>query len=297
MSRHLLVYWPWEMVCHEFNVVQILAHDASNQLERRHIEPDDTLWYVTVPVADGDLTGQLVLFGRLEVAAILHSNDEAQRYLTGIFGLTYKVRQDAKIHIFARPGTQEPYNLMDITAFANALRFESANGRDRLTILDGHVANTYEMRAIRTLTPSTVRLVSNVWETRERRAAPPALESVLPVPIIEPDEQAFPEGTVKQRLHLSRERNRELVTRAKQRFKEQHGGRVYCQVCDFNFGARYGPLGDDYIEAHHTIPVSELSEDSMTRIEDLAMVCANCHRMLHRRRPWLKMDELRQLLR
>lgn len=294
MPRDLLVYWPWEMVCYEFAVVRILAHDASNQFEHRHIESGDTLWYVTVPVDDGHLTGQLVLFGRLEVSAILHTNAEAQHYLTDTFGLTYKVRQDASIHIFARPGTQEPYNLIEITPLAGALRFESPNGRDRLTIHEGRVAKTFELRAFRTLVPPSVQLLSDVWEGRIHRAEPPPPDAVLPA--VESDEEAFPEGTIKQRLHFARERNRELVARAKQRFKEQHGGRLFCQVCDFDFGARYGPLGEDYIEAHHIVPVSELTDGSMTRIEDLAMVCANCHRMLHRKRPWLKMNELRQLL-
>jgi putative restriction endonuclease len=159
------------------------------------------------------------------------------------------------------------------------------------------VVNTYEVRTTRVLAPATVQLLSDVWEGRERRDTPPPPDNVVPVPGIEPDDKAFPEGAIKQRLHLARERNRTLVAAAKNTFKKQHGGRLYCQVCAFDFNARYGPLGDDYIEAHHTVLVSELTEGSTTRIDDLAMVCANCHRMLHRRRPWLRMEELRQLLR
>jgi hypothetical protein len=34
-----------------------------------------------------------------------------------------------------------------------------------------------------------------------------------------------------------------------------------------------------------------------TRLADLALLCANCHRMIHARRPWLTLDELRGLLR
>lgn len=294
MPRHLLVYWPWDIMCYEFENIKILAHDASNQFEHRHIEPGDILWYVTVPVDDGRFTGQLVLFGHLEVAAILHTNTEAQRYLIDSFGLTYTVRQDANIHIFACPGTQEPYNLLDITALAGALRFDSPNGRDRLTIHEGRVAKTFELRAMRVLAPSGIFLLSEVWQGRTPVDTPPPPDKVLPP--IAPDEEAFPEGAVKQRLHLARERNRELVARAKQHFKKQHDDRLFCEVCGFDFAARYGPIGEDYIEAHHTIPVSELTEESVTRIKDLAIVCSNCHRMLHRRRPWLTMDELRQIL-
>jgi len=49
-------------------------------------------------------------------------------------------------------------------------------------------------------------------------------------------------------------------------------------------------LGRGFIQAHHTIPVSELRKESKTKVRDIALVCSNCHRMLHRRRPWLRID-------
>ncbi|MBK6755167.1 MAG: HNH endonuclease [Flavobacteriales bacterium] len=51
-----------------------------------------------------------------------------------------------------------------------------------------------------------------------------------------------------------------------------------------------------YIEAHHVLPVSEMPPGHRTKPEDLVMVCANCHVMLHLRRPWLQHDELIALL-
>lgn len=56
-------------------------------------------------------------------------------------------------------------------------------------------------------------------------------------------------------------------------------------------------VGKGFIEAHHTKLVSTLHENGEeTKIEELALVCSNCHRMLHRRRPWLEMDDLPKLL-
>jgi putative restriction endonuclease len=86
------------------------------------------------------------------------------------------------------------------------------------------------------------------------------------------------------------------VRLAKQRFRERHAGQLFCEVCGFDYAARYGELGDGFIEAHHRVPWSELNENTLTRIVDLAMVCANCHRMLHRRTPWLAVDELREIV-
>ena len=105
----------------------------------------------------------------------------------------------------------------------------------------------------------------------------------------------FPEGRELERKHKVRERNQALIKAAKEEFKKSHG-RLYCQVCDFDFAKKYGDVGHDFIEAHHTVPVSELTEQVKTKISEIALVCSNCHRMLHRRRPWLAMKELTELV-
>jgi 5-methylcytosine-specific restriction protein A len=111
----------------------------------------------------------------------------------------------------------------------------------------------------------------------------------------ETEENDFPEGALKYRQHVTRERNYGLVRRAKEQAKRKNG-RLLCEVCSFDFQAVYGNVGQDYIECHHTIPVSELKPRAHTRISDMALLCANCHRMVHRRRPWLRMQQLRSLL-
>lgn len=106
----------------------------------------------------------------------------------------------------------------------------------------------------------------------------------------------FPEGKLKEKLHLNRERNQELVKRAKAQAMARDGA-LKCTCCGFDFFENYGKVGHGFIEAHHTKPISELHEDGEeTQVEDLALVCSNCHRMLHRKRPWLKMKDLRSLL-
>jgi putative restriction endonuclease len=89
-------------------------------------------------------------------------------------------------------------------------------------------------------------------------------------------------------------RNQKLVSDAKNAFKRKHG-KLFCEVCDFDFCARYGKRGEDYIEAHHSVPISQLSPATLLMIRDLTMVCANCHRMLHRP-PWISLKKLRMLL-
>lgn len=114
------------------------------------------------------------------------------------------------------------------------------------------------------------------------------------VPQAEDDESAFPEGAESYALHRARERDRQIVKRAKMtRIAEV--GKLECDVCGFDYSAAYGSHGEGYIEAHHTVPVSSLDGKSKTKISDLALVCANCHRMLHRGPDLLSIEQLKEL--
>jgi len=105
----------------------------------------------------------------------------------------------------------------------------------------------------------------------------------------------FPEGIEIERKHKLRERNQAVIKEAKNEFKGKYG-RLYCQVCGFDFYSSYGEIGQDYIEGHHILPISKLRGEIKTKVSDIALVCSNCHRMLHRKRPWLKMSELKNLI-
>jgi len=105
----------------------------------------------------------------------------------------------------------------------------------------------------------------------------------------------FPEGKIVERTHKARERNTSVVILAKANFKSRFG-KLYCQVCGFDFENTYGELGNDFIEGHHTIAVSEMKPDHKTKVEDIAILCSNCHRMIHKRRPWLGMEDLKKII-
>lgn len=113
----------------------------------------------------------------------------------------------------------------------------------------------------------------------------------------DPNEKIFVEGRIRLRLHLSKERNRNLIASAKQTWQRISLGRLRCEVCDFSFSETYGKVGDGFIEAHHKAPISSLATRTIVTVTDLAPVCSNCHRMLHRRRPWLTVEQLREVLR
>lgn len=104
-----------------------------------------------------------------------------------------------------------------------------------------------------------------------------------------------PEGGTLTRLHVTRERNRKLVESRKRKTLKEKGS-LTCEVCNFNFEKAYGKRGEGFIECHHTKPLHTLESGSKTNVEDLALVCANCHRMIHSQRPWLSIEGLKSLL-
>ena len=112
----------------------------------------------------------------------------------------------------------------------------------------------------------------------------------------EDDESAFPEGTVRYRLHRNLERDSKIVRKAKEK-RLWETGSLQCDVCSLDFKETYGARGEGFIEAHHKVPVATLGGAVKTKLSDLALVCSNCHRMLHRRTPMQSVEKLRRIVR
>lgn len=128
-----------------------------------------------------------------------------------------------------------------------------------------------------------------------------AVQSTLPE--IDPDDQdhspSAPEGRLLARLHRVRERDPRL-RKQKVRAVLAAGGELRCEVCSFSFTETYGTLGAGYIEVHHMLPLHAAGE-RVTSIDDLALLCSNCHRMCHKSvdpgESWRSPAALRALLR
>ncbi|MEV8551212.1 HNH endonuclease [Streptomyces glaucescens] len=98
------------------------------------------------------------------------------------------------------------------------------------------------------------------------------------------DEYEAPEGRLLMRRHRARERNKGL-RKKKIESVLRRGGTLACEACGFDFEEVYGERGTGYIECHHVVPLHEAGEGT-TKLSDLALICANCHRMIHRHAPW-----------
>ncbi|NKR29125.1 HNH endonuclease [Rhodococcus hoagii] len=102
------------------------------------------------------------------------------------------------------------------------------------------------------------------------------------------------EGAVRRRWAARRERDPKL---RKEKIAESKRlrGEVSCEVCGFDFSRAYPGRGDGYIEVHHRVPL-HVSGEIKNSTDDLVLLCANCHRMIHRTSAWLTPEELSQIL-
>ena len=89
--------------------------------------------------------------------------------------------------------------------------------------------------------------------------------------------------TILEKKQYRMHRRMDRHPRASYEVKKHHG--TICQGCNFDFKDKYGELGSGYIEAHHLRPLSTLEEGVISKYSvatDFAVLCANCHRMIHR---------------
>jgi 5-methylcytosine-specific restriction enzyme A len=107
-------------------------------------------------------------------------------------------------------------------------------------------------------------------------------------------EETFAEGELVTAMHSKRERDPRL--RKKLMEQRRRSGSLACEVCDRDCGEYGSTVREAAFEAHHVIPLA-VGKQRETKLNDLALLCANCHRMVHRaiarEKRWLTIAEAR----
>jgi hypothetical protein len=99
------------------------------------------------------------------------------------------------------------------------------------------------------------------------------------------------EGDRQLVVHLVRERNQTLARR-----KKKLAASLRCEACGFSFKHAYGERAAEYCEVHHLVPLAEAERSTRTKVQDLAILCANCHRVVHLRNPPYTLAEVGEML-
>lgn len=109
------------------------------------------------------------------------------------------------------------------------------------------------------------------------------------------EQDAVMEGQMLYKLHKIRERAPKIVKAKKEQAMSKHG-KLICEACIFVFEEMYGTLGTGFIECHHRTPLSQFKAEKRTTLDDLALVCSNCHRMLHKQIDTLSVEGLGMII-
>lgn len=141
-------------------------------------------------------------------------------------------------------------------------------------------------------TPDVVTRLAALIRSESATAQPPGA----------PDDEGeeFTEGRLLTLVHKRREREkglRPLLLRA----RRKSNGSLTCDACGDGPKTADDLLSDAGFEAHHTIPLQQAGpQGTATRVGDLALLCATCHRLLHRamqvRKTWLSIADFKAVL-
>lgn len=124
-----------------------------------------------------------------------------------------------------------------------------------------------------------------------------AISSQASASIAEIEELEFEEGALVTRQHRHRERDPNL----RKKVLEYHNakGGLRCEICEISYPNLDERLRSAAFEAHHIVPVSMAGEQTI-RIEDMALLCATCHRQIHAlistRQDWIDIRTARHIL-
>lgn len=69
----------------------------------------------------------------------------------------------------------------------------------------------------------------------------------------------------------------------------------WCEACRFSFPRRYR-TNKDFLVAHHTIPIGGRMGAIRTTVDDILLLCPNCHAVAHTKNPPLSLGELKAIL-
>ena len=106
------------------------------------------------------------------------------------------------------------------------------------------------------------------------------------------------EGDLRWRTQEYRTRSQKLRTAAIEHYSSN--GRILCEACTFEFAAAYPCVGEGHIQIHHLKPISYMRGEPLKvaeALKNLCPLCANCHQMVHKRRPPLPVGALKAMLR
>jgi len=121
---------------------------------------------------------------------------------------------------------------------------------------------------------------STATEAKRIRASATALKSLESLEEADDDEEVT-EGSMSEKVHRRRDRARGLRPKVLNRHRKANGGKLHCDCCSAKERWRLGAVAEAEFEAHHKVPLASDAGKTKTKVSDLVVLCANCHRLIH----------------
>jgi len=141
---------------------------------------------------------------------------------------------------------------------------------------DLKIIDPYEKQTFKTLSREDVKLLSTINSGRyNKNDLSSKKEDIV--------NGSYPfgfEGNKVLQKHYTIERDRKLRDAKIREFLKTNDD-IFCELCSFNFVDTYPFLSKNIIEVHHIIPLFQLPKKTKVRLEDLILLCANCHLAIH----------------
>jgi predicted HNH restriction endonuclease len=125
-----------------------------------------------------------------------------------------------------------------------------------------------------------VKITSSIWQDQEGQEYPVTTDTDFDST---PEHAEALENNQRLVTHMKRERDPRLK---KSKIESaRRANKLYCELCALGEKSKYqfdGFLFEDILEVHHNKPLSERQGPTITTLEDLVILCPNCHRTIHR---------------
>jgi 5-methylcytosine-specific restriction protein A len=92
-------------------------------------------------------------------------------------------------------------------------------------------------------------------------------------------EDEYYEGKTAFALHRKTERSKGL---RRDLLSKRKDAELKCAICDLSRPDLERPLHEALFEVHHVFPLSEVDGQTKTKLRDVELLCASCHRGIHK---------------